>query len=241
MGFRAAVRFLTILPVRGGDAPPGQAAAFFPLVGAMLGAAGAGVYLLAAKAFPISIAALATVAFWIAISGVLHEDGLADVADAVRAGRTRERVLSILKDSRIGTYGAVAILLSVLARWQALEYLATPRVVETLIAAQAVPRAAMVAMAWCSRPAGSGLGYALASTLSTPAAVAAIAQGAAAALLCGWRPGLAMIAGSVLIVQASRGWFYVRLGGVNGDCLGFTEQLIEIFVLTMFACRACAW
>jgi len=245
MGFRAAVRFLTILPVHGGDAPPGQAAAFFPLVGAMLGAAGAGVYLLAAKAFPISIAALATVAFWIAISGILHEDGLADVADAVRAGRTRERVLSILKDSRIGTFGAVAILLSVLARWQALEYLATPRVLETMIAAQAVPRAAIVAMAWCSRPAGSGLGlglgYALASTLSTPAAMAAIAQGAAAALLCGWRPGLAMIAGSVLIVQASRGWFYVRLGGVNGDCLGFTEQLIEIFVLTMFACRACAW
>jgi adenosylcobinamide-GDP ribazoletransferase len=213
MGFRAAIRFLTMVPVRGGDAPPGRAAAFFPLVGAMLGAAGAGVYLLAAKVFPVSIAALATVVFWIAISGVLHEDGLADVADAVRAGRTRERVLAILKDSRIGTYGAVAILLSVLARWQALEYLATPRVLETMIAAQAVPRAAMVAMAWCSRPAGSGLGYALASTLGTPAAVAAIAQGAAAALLCGWRPGLAMMAGSVLIVQASRGWFYLRLGG----------------------------
>jgi adenosylcobinamide-GDP ribazoletransferase len=241
MGFRAAIRFLTMVPVRGGDAPPGRAAAFFPLVGAMLGAAGAGVYLLAAKVFPVSIAALATVVFWIAISGVLHEDGLADVADAVRAGRTRERVLAILKDSRIGTYGAVAILLSVLARWQALEYLATPRVLETMIAAQAVPRAAMVAMAWCSRPAGSGLGYALASTLGTPAAVAAIAQGAAAALLCGWRPGLAMMAGSVLIVQASRGWFYVRLGGVNGDCLGFTEQLIEIFVLLMFACGSCAW
>jgi len=241
MGFRAAIRFLTILPVRGGDAPPGQAGAFFPLVGAMLGAAGAGVYLLAAKAFPISIAALATVAFWILISGVLHEDGLADVADAVRAGRSRERVLAILKDSRIGTFGAIAILLSVLARWQALEYLATRRVLETIIAAQTVPRAAMVAMAWCSRPAGSGLGHALASTLSTPAAVAAMAQGAAAALLCGWRPGLAMIAGSVLIVQASRAWFYRRIGGVNGDCLGFTEQLIEVFVLTMFACRSCAW
>lgn len=241
MGFRAAIRFLTIVPVRGGDAPPGRAAAFFPLVGAMLGAAGAGVYWLVAKAFPISIAALATVAFWVAISGVLHEDGLADVADAVRAGRTRERAFSILKDSRIGTYGAVAILLSVLARWQALEYLATPRVLETLIAVQAVPRAAIVAMAWCSRPAGSGLGQALASTLNTPIAVAAMAQGAAAALLCGWRPGLAIIAGSVLIVQASRGWFYLRLGGVNGDCLGFTEQLIEIFILLMFACRSCGW
>jgi adenosylcobinamide-GDP ribazoletransferase len=241
IGFRAAIRFLTILPVRGGDAPPGRAAAFFPLVGAILGAAGAGVFLLTAKAFPISVAALGTVAFWIAISGVLHEDGLADVADAVRAGRSRERVLAILKDSRIGAFGAIAILLSVLARWQALEHLATPRVVETLIASQAVPRAAIVAMAWCSRPVGSGLGSALASTLSTPAAVAAIAQGAAAALLCGWRPGFAMIAGSVLIVQGSRAWFYKRIGGVNGDCLGFTEQLIEIFILLMFACRSCAW
>ncbi len=241
MGFRAAIRFLTIVPVRGGDAPPGRAAAFFPLVGAMLGAAGAGVYLLTAKAFPVSIAALATVAFWIALSGVLHEDGLADVADAVRAGRSRERIMEILKDSRIGAYGAVAILLSVVARWQALEYLAAPRVVETLIASQAVPRAAMVAMAWCSRPAGSGLGFALASTLSTPRAVVAMALGAAAALLCGWRAGFAMIAGSVLIVQAARAWFHRRLGGVNGDSLGFTEQLIEIFILTMFACGSCAW
>jgi adenosylcobinamide-GDP ribazoletransferase len=123
----------------------------------MLGAAGAGIFLLASAAFPISIAALATVAFWTVISGVLHEDGLADVADAVRAGRSRDRMLAILKDSRIGTYGAVAVLLSVLARWQALEFLATPRVLEVLIASQAVPRAAIVAMAWCSRPAGSGL------------------------------------------------------------------------------------
>jgi cobalamin synthase len=85
------------------------------------------------------------------------------------------------------------------------------------------------------------LGAALAETLSTPAAVIAMTQGAAAALLCGWRPGLVMIAGTVLIVQASRGWFYRRLGGVNGDCLGFTEQVLEIFVLVMFACRSCRW
>ena len=204
MGLRAAIRFLTIVPVRGGDAPPGKAAAFFPLVGAVLGAAGAGVSYLMGAAFPGSIAALATVMVGL-ISGVLHEDGLADIADAVRAGRLRGRVLAILKDSRIGTYGAIAILLSVLARWKALEFLATPNVLTTLIAAQAVPRAAMVAMAWCSRPVSSGLGlgmgFALASTLNTPVALFAMAQGVAAALLCGWRPGLAMIAGSVLIVQ----------------------------------------
>jgi len=241
MGLLAAIRFLTIIPVRGGEAAPGKAAAFFPLVGAMLGAGGAGIFLLASRVFPSSIAALATVAFWAVISGVLHEDGLADVADAVRAGRSRDRMLAILKDSRIGTYGAIAVLLSVLARWQALEFLATPRVLEVLIASQAVPRAAIVAMAWCSRPVGSGMGAALASTLGTPAALVAITQGAAAALLCGWRPGLILIAGSVLMVQALRGWFYRRLGGVNGDCLGFAEQVLEIFVLVMFTCGSCRW
>ena len=157
IGFRATIRFLTIFPVRGGDAPPGRAAAWFPLIGAILGAAGAGVFLLTARALSISIAALATVAFWTAISRVPRENGVEDVA--------------VLTRSRIGTVGAIAILLSVLARWQALEYLAAPRVLATLIASQAVPRAAMVAMAWGSRPAGSGLGYALASTLSTPAGV----------------------------------------------------------------------
>ncbi|HEY2843686.1 MAG TPA: adenosylcobinamide-GDP ribazoletransferase, partial [Bryobacteraceae bacterium] len=82
-GLRAAIRFLTIVPVGGSDVPPGKAAAFFPLVGALIGAAGAGVFLLAKAAFPVPIAALATVALWITISGVLHEDGLADVVDAV--------------------------------------------------------------------------------------------------------------------------------------------------------------
>ncbi len=143
----------------GDPVAPGRAAAFFPLVGAALGLAGAGVFLLAGLALPVSLAALATVAFWTAVSGVLHEDGLADVADAVRAGRPQAQILTILKDSRIGTFGAVALILSVLARWQALESLATDRVVEALVASQAVPRAAMVAMAWTSRPTGDGLGH----------------------------------------------------------------------------------
>ncbi len=239
--FFSAIRFLTILPVPGDPVAPGRAAAFFPLVGAGLGLAGAGVFLLAGLALPVSLAALATVAFWTAVSGVLHEDGLADVADAVRAGRQQAQILTILKDSRIGTFGAVALILSVLARWQALESLATDRVVEALVASQAVPRAAMVAMAWTSRPTGDGLGHALLSTLGTPAALFAMAQGAAAALWCGWRPGLAIVLGCFVIVRVARAWFYRRIGGVNGDCLGFTEQLLEVFILVLFTCARCGW
>ncbi len=237
----SAIRFLTILRVPGEPVAPGRAAAWFPLVGAALGATGAGIYLAAARAFPDSLAALLCVAFWTAASGVLHEDGLADVADALRAGRTRESMLTILKDSRIGTFGAVAVILSVLARWQALQYFTGASLLAVCIAAQTLPRAAMVGLAWTSRPVGTGLGYSLASTLRTPAALAALAQGVIAAFLCGARAGVVIVGGSFVIVRLARTYFYKRIGGINGDCLGATEQLLEIFVLGLFACAACSW
>jgi adenosylcobinamide-GDP ribazoletransferase len=204
-----------------------------------LGFGGAAIFVFGSRILPVSIAALLTVAFWTLISGVLHEDGLADIADAVRAGRSRDRMFAILKDSRIGAFGAVMLVLSLLARWQALQSLATPRVMEAIVASQVVPRAAMVALAWAARPAGSGLGAALSGTLSTGPALFAIAQGTAAALWCGARPGFAIVIGSAGILRLSQIWFYKRLGGVNGDALGFTEQLLEIFILVLFTCRNC--
>jgi adenosylcobinamide-GDP ribazoletransferase len=232
--FLAAVSFLTIIPAPGNNIPPGRAAIFFPLVGALLGAAGAGIFIAASFILPATIAALLAVTFWTAISGVLHEDGLADVADAMRAGRTRERMLAILKDSRIGTYGAVAIVLSLVARWQALEHVPAPRILEACIVAQTLPRAAMVALAWLSRPSGDGLGYAFSSTLTTTGSLIAIAQGLIAMLL-GWRPGLLILLAAYLIIRGARTYFYKRIGGINGDCLGATEQLLEIFILIFFA------
>lgn len=236
-----AISFLTIIPVNAKTAAPGRAAIFFPLVGAMLGAAGAGIYLALGRVLPTTIAALIVVAFWAAISGVLHEDGLADAADAFRAGRSREKMTAILKDSRIGTYGAVAIVLSIVVRWQALEHLSSVNIWAALIAAQAVPRAAMVALAWVSRPAGTGLGYEFASTLATPVALLAIAQGLAAAVACGVRPGLAIVLGCYLALRIGHWYFYRRIGGINGDCLGAIEQILEIFILVLFTCQACSW
>jgi len=236
-----AVSFLTIVRVPGEPVPPGRAAMFFPLVGAAIGAAGAAIYLATFRVLPNSLAALLTVAFWAGISGVVHEDGLADVADAMRGGRSRDKMLAILKDSRIGTFGAVVIVLSVIARWQAVELLSTPRVLEVLIASQAVPRAAIVALAWVSRPVGTGLGLAFSSTLTTPGALIALAQGLVAAFLLGMRPGFAIGLGAYLIIRVARWYFYRRIGGINGDCLGATEQILEIFILVLFTCRACTW
>jgi adenosylcobinamide-GDP ribazoletransferase len=209
-----AIQFLT---VGGIPSEPGKTAAWFPLVGAALGAAGAGIYLIALRALPAPIAALACVGFWAAAGRVLHEGRL--------------------------VYAAVA--LSVLARWLALDYFAGPDILVACIAAQAVPRAAIVGLAWVSRPvsrpSGTGVGYALSSTLTTPAAIAALAQGVLAAFLCGARAGAVLIVGAFLIARLAREFAYKRWGGVNGNCLGATEQLLEIFILGVFACRACAW
>jgi adenosylcobinamide-GDP ribazoletransferase len=233
--FLAAASFLTIIPVKDGSIPPGRAAIFFPLVGAMIGAAGAGVFLAASFVLPVSLASLIAVAFWTMISGVLHEDGLADIADALRAGRTRGKMLAILKDSRIGTYGAVAIVLSFAVRWQALQHVPSARIVAVCVIAQSVPRASMVALAWVSRPSGEGLGLAFSSSLTTISALTCIAQGIAVSMLSGWRPATLIVAGTYLIVSSGRAYFYKRIGGVNGDCLGATEQLLEIFILLLFA------
>lgn len=231
-----AIQFLTILPVRAHTAPPGQSALFFPCVGAALGAAG-GLTLRALDGFvPHSIAALLVLGFWALLTGGLHEDGLADVADAMRSGRSREKILAILKDSRIGAHGALALILIEMARWQSLATLAAEPA-PALAAVLSVSRASMVALAWISPPAGDGLGFIFSRTLTTPVALAVIFQ----ALIFSFFSGAAtlLLWGASLIVIGARFYFRRRLGGVTGDCLGATCLLVETWGLLLFACQRC--
>src|SRR5260221_7374480 len=110
---RQALQFLTILPIPAQNDPPGRAAWAYPIVGALLG-------LLAAALWRLPLGPLLTVIVLAALTGGLHEDGLADVCDAIRAYRSRETMLRILKDSRIGAHGALALIASFTFRWQAL-------------------------------------------------------------------------------------------------------------------------
>ena len=199
--FFDALRLLTRLPVRSKLIAPGRSAIFFPIVGAMLGAAGAAIYIEASPFLPSWLAALLVVAFWAAI----------------------ER-----------TPVSFAIALSAIARWLALDYLVSDRVWEIFIAAQAVPRAAMVALAWVSRPATGGLGLAFCSTLGSAAALGAIAQGVVAALICGVRPGVAIIAGTYLAIRGVQWRSYSRAGGIGAGSLVLIEQIMQIYILFLF-------
>jgi adenosylcobinamide-GDP ribazoletransferase len=230
--FLGAMQFLTVLPIRGQSSDPGEAALFFPLIGALLGA-------LTGEAMLIANALSALTAL-IILTGCLHEDGLADVADAVHVGRSREKMVEILKDSRIGTYGAIALILSVIIRWQALSQI-TVNPVTGLAAALALSRASLVVLAATTMPVGTGMGKAFVDSCSTKTLVNVAAECLAivalAGVLIGWRRGVAMVIGTIVIVFLARAYFTKRLGGVSGDCLGATCQAVETVNLVILTWR----
>jgi adenosylcobinamide-GDP ribazoletransferase len=222
---RGAIQFLTILPVRAAGGPLGRSAAWFPLVGALLGLAAA-----AALRLPFGpILALALLAI---LTGGLHEDGLADVCDALRAHRSRERMLAILDDSRIGSHGALGLILATLLRWQALAQLGGDPWLR-LPAAIGISRACIVLLAGSSRPAGDGLGAAFVTSIPRAHVWLAGAQLLLLAALAGWPAAALLTAANLAAIAAERAWFRARLGGVTGDCLGFGCQLSEALSLTI--------
>jgi adenosylcobinamide-GDP ribazoletransferase len=234
--FLAALQFLTVIPVRLAEPPaPARAAVAFPLVGALLGLLAAGLWRLLTPVLPRSLIALLVLAFLALLTGGLHEDGLADTADAFGGGHSREDILRILKDSRIGAFGALALVFAVLLRWQALVVMPAAQVLPALVASQALPRAGLVLLAFLAGPATSGLGGSLAAEVRVTHALSAAALALAiAAAVWGVRAAPAAAA-CLFVVICARFYFRRRLGGVTGDCLGAACQLQEIAVL-LVAC-----
>jgi adenosylcobinamide-GDP ribazoletransferase len=234
--FLGAVQFLTTVLVRGRTAAPGASAAFFPLIGGAIGIVGAAILLVAGEFLPLPLASILVLGSWALITGGLHEDGFADVADAFRSGRPRERIQAIMKDSRIGAHGALALILITLLRWHALSAIAAPPLL-CLPATLAVSRGAMIALAWITPPVGSGLGFDFSRHLTSTSAVAAIVL---SGLMASVAPaGLLLVWGACLVVIAARTYFMRRVGGVNGDCLGATALLVETWGLVLYSCQRC--
>ncbi len=222
----AALQFLTILPVRSSNSQPGASAAWFPLVGCLLGLTAA-----ATRHLPLgSVLALLLLTL---LTGGLHEDGLADVCDAVRAYRSREKMMEILHDSRIGAHGALAIVFSLLIRWQALDHI-TGESWLRVPAALGIARGLMVLLAAWTPAVGSGLGRGFRDNLPRSAAWLTALQIVILCFAGGWRAALMLIPLQLTVLAGVRRWFLARLGGVTGDCLGFTCQLSEAATLVVF-------
>jgi adenosylcobinamide-GDP ribazoletransferase len=211
-----------------------------PVAGVLVGLIGALAYWLAhACALPSLPAAALAVAATVAVTGCLHEDGLADTADGFGGGKTRDQKLEIMRDSRIGTYGACAVSLSLLLRVSALASLADPELVAwALIGAHATARATMPVLMLLLPPARPD-GLSAQAGRPTPASTGAAALLALALLLVIF--GFGRGATILLLVFAAFGLMALlckrQIGGQTGDTMGAVEQVIETVILVSAAAR----
>jgi adenosylcobinamide-GDP ribazoletransferase len=172
---------------------------------------------------------LLSLAATVLVTGALHEDGLADAADGFGGGATPERVLDIMKDSRIGSYGAVALILVMMTKVAALASLTRADTVVALIAAHTLSRWSSVPLLQRYAYLGSK-GAAFGGTVTIARTVVATVLGVAICVaVLRWRAAVAMPV-ALAVTAAAGGYFRRRLGGVTGDCLGATNQLVEIAV-----------
>jgi adenosylcobinamide-GDP ribazoletransferase len=226
----AAAAFLTRLPLApgGADEELGRAARYFPLVGAGVGLAGVAVLAAGATALPLLVSVILSVGATVLLTGALHEDGLADACDAFGGGASREEVFRILKDSRIGAYGALGLILVLALKIASLAQMPVAVLPLALIFAHAFSRALCVAVmaagVYAKREGGKTRRVA-AGARPVDAAIA-LAVGLAAVL---WSPAVLAPAALVMAALAAvlYGYFRARVGGYTGDALGAIQQLTE--------------
>ena len=238
--FLSAVQFLTRIPV------PSQSYAadslarsvkFFPLVGMVVGGGAALLHLLIAPHLPRAIAALLILVYLVLITGCLTEDGLADTADGFGGGRDREQILLIMHDSRIGTYGAAALTLSLLGRVLLLSSLPILQVAPYLIAAPVLCRWTTLPLSYflpAARAAGAdgfaGQGARIASLTSAGTLAGGTLFSFAVAAILLRSHAIAPIVCVAAITLSAGAYYKRRIGGITGDCFGAAMQLAEIGV-----------
>ena len=254
-----AVGFFTRIPVPSvndfKESELNKSVKYFPLIGCIVGLIGLAAYYIAGHIFPHTVAVLISMAATIFVTGAFHEDGLADSADGLGGGWQREQVLTIMQDSRLGTYGAVALFFALMAKFQLLNSMHTDTVIMILICAHALSRLSavwmMVALPYAKADINS-------NSKAKPLATEISRCDCWLANLFGLLPLFALLwliqttiqnwqitLGYVffLVAAIGAGWFWWlallkrKLGGYTGDTLGAIQQISEI----MFYLATLAW
>ncbi|MDE2318547.1 MAG: adenosylcobinamide-GDP ribazoletransferase [Rhodospirillales bacterium] len=230
---RLTFMLLSRLPMGRMDAPPPMADAVwaYPLVGAAVGACSGLVFCLAARAgLPPMAAAVLTIGASVALTGAMHEDGLADMADGFGGGHGKERKLEIMRDSRIGSYGVVALVLALGLRASCLAALPASGMVWRLAALGALSRALLPVVMLVLLPArAEGLGQAASGVAAAP-----VLAGLALAMLL-FLPFLPTFAAMALAAAGVAALARQQIGGFTGDVLGAAQVLAETAGLCVLA------
>ena len=234
-----AVGYMTRLPLPGwvghGSWGLDRAARYFPLAGLLVGGVGALVLAGARAGLPPLAASGLALAAMAALTGALHEDGLADTLDGLGGGWTRDDALRIMKDSRIGAYGAAGLVLVLGVKAAALADLPASALLASGPTSRLAPVCVMALLPYVR--AGDVAARAAPVAAGTGGLAAAALLGLAPLALLGWRALPALLAAAVL-TGLMAAWFRRRLGGWTGDTLGAVQQAAELSVLLAAAWRA---
>ena len=242
--FLCALGYFTRIPIPAwvgySEGDLGRAAGVFPLVGVLVGTIAAAVFWLSHQLWPLHVALVLSMAATVYLTGAFHEDGLADSVDGLGGGFERERVLEIMHDSRIGTFGAVALLLALLLKFETLAVLPPARIAAVLIAAHAGSRLVAISLLRTLdyvRPAGKA--KPVAERLSGMGLLLALLSGLLPLALLPWQWAVSCVLVWLILRVAMVRYLQRRLGGYTGDTLGMTQQLAEL--ATYLAVAACAF
>ena len=236
-GFLIGLQFLTQVPVRIQRTEPQYIADsyyFYPVIGFLIGLAAVLVRRVLMLVLPLQFSVTIVLAFLIWISGGLHEDGLADVADGMGGGWTPDERLTIMKDSRIGSFGASALILALLAKYSALTSMNATRLDAAIVTAQILGRWVFLPMGYFNHSAHQGLASRFMKGLGIKAVVVATVTTAAGVALLGSFEGFLALAAAVAIIIVASVYFRKRLGGLTGDCFGAAFQIVEIATYAAF-------
>ena len=211
---------------------------YFPAVGVLVGGIGALVLWSTSLILPGPLPAILSTAATVFLTGAFHEDGLADTFDGLGGGATRERALEIMKDSRVGTFGVAALVLTLLVKIAASNALPVMLAIVVLISGHAFSRACAVTLLFVGSHVGKpelSRARAVAQPMSRGEFVIAAMLGIAPLYWCGMH-AIAGLVCALILLYVLACWFMRRLGGFTGDTLGAAQQLTELtFYLAVLA------
>lgn len=230
--FFTALMFFTRIPVPDMEYSQeklNKSSRYFPLVGLVVGVLTALIYMLGSVLLNPAIAVLLSMAGSILITGAFHEDGFCDTCDGFGGGYTKEKILEIMKDSRIGSYGAVGITLMLLAKFIALNQIDIKYIPLLFIAAHSISRLTSVSLLFSMKyVSGEGKSKPIAVAMNLNSLLFAIVTGILPLLLFKSFWIFSLLLPQILVRSFSARYFLKHIGGYTGDCLGAVQQIAEL-------------
>ena len=235
--FILSLQFLTRIPVRSdghySELRMAEIPRYFPLVGALIGAVGGAVFFVAHELLSLGSAVLVSVAATMALTGAFHEDGLADTFDGVGGGVIKSKALEIMRDSRLGTYGTLAVVVALLLKIALLAELPARHIPTALILGHTLSRLSSVLVLIRGRyvrdeGAGKPVAQGLSAKSTWVAMITAVAVTLLAWLFFGGVPVIVAIGAMLVAHGLLRLWVEQKIGGYTGDTLGSIQQVSEL-------------